>query len=549
MARGAIISGVTPSAIGRYRVIERVGQGAMGTVFRCQDERLDRDVAVKVMSVAQSAEADARARFAREARAAARLQHPNIITIYELGEQHVPPFIAMEYLDGIDLQRAITAGIRPDPRVTLPIVLQILAGLAHAHEHGIVHRDIKPSNIFLPRGRPAKIMDFGVARLTSAPTTAGMIVGTPNYMSPEQVKGGTVDGRSDLFSTSLILYELVTGERAFTGSSVVAVLYKIANERPDLSLLPHATEWASLRHVVTRALAQDPQERYPDAPAMAAELAQALSDLGGSPDWASASDRGLVARHTPRPMRRPMEVPAKVASAGAAKATRPVEPPPAAGDVRPVPEQTARTGGPWLWLVAGLIGISAVVLVVAGVALFSLRRPGRTVAVPTPEPSVATVPPSVAAKPASAAVSTPAPASFASPGREPTPTPVTTPRRADPSASPKAAISPSAPAQPPVVAGAASTRLARANALLEARHFQSALTEAQAVLARHPDNEEARAIAEDAEAALLVEDKLRGARAALDRGDRKAALVEVRAGLMVAPNDARLLALSRQLAH
>jgi predicted Ser/Thr protein kinase len=551
IARGAIISGVTPAAIGRYRVIELVGQGAMGTVFRCRDERLERDVAVKVMSVAHSAEPDARARFAREARAAARLQHANIITIYELGEQSGTPFIAMEYLDGIDLQRAITAGIRPDPRVTLPIVLQILAGLAHAHEHGIVHRDIKPSNLFLPRGRPAKIMDFGVARLTSAPTTAGVIVGTPNYMSPEQVKGGTVDGRSDLFSTALILYELVTGERAFTGGSVVAVLYRIANERPDLSLLPHAPEWAALRRVVTRALAQNPQERYPDAPAMAAELVQSLADLGGSPDWATASDRGLVARHAPRltppPTRRPAEVLAKGAAAGVAKAPQPVEQPPAAGEVRPVTEQTThRAGVPWPWLVAVLIGISAVALVVAAVVLSSLRRPGRTV-FPTPEPSVATGAPSIVAMPAGEVVSTPTP--VASPRREPAPTPVVVPRQASSSASPKPAASPSSPAHPTFVPGAASARLARANALLEARHYQSALTEAQAVLARQPDNEEARTIAEDAAAALLVEDKLRGARAALDRGDRKAALAEVRAGLVAAPNDARLLALSRQLAH
>ena len=199
---------------------------------------LDRDVAVKVMSKGL-ADADSRARFLREARAAARLQHPNIVVIYELGEHEGAPFMVLELLEGVDLQRAIDGGIRPDPRATLPVVLQLLAGLGHAHEHGIVHRDVKPSNVFLPSGRPAKIMDFGVARLTGlGTTTTGVVVGTPNYMSPEQASAGELDGRSDLFSAGLILYELVTGEKAYKADSLVAILYKILNEAPDLSLIP-----------------------------------------------------------------------------------------------------------------------------------------------------------------------------------------------------------------------------------------------------------------------------------------------------------------------
>ena len=185
-----------PERIGRYRVLGLLGQGAMGVVYHGRDESLDRDVALKLIRGAGSAED--RARFLREARAAARLQHPNIVTIYEAGEHEGAPFMAMELLEGVDLQRAIEAGLRPDPKVTLPIVLQLLAGLSHAHEHGIVHRDVKPSNLFLPRGRPAKIMDFGIARLAGGTAATG-IVGTPNYMSPEQVRGEGLDGRSDLF--------------------------------------------------------------------------------------------------------------------------------------------------------------------------------------------------------------------------------------------------------------------------------------------------------------------------------------------------------------
>ena len=179
-----------PDHVGRFRVLELVGEGAMGVVFRGRDESLDRDVALKVMR-AQSAEADDKERFLREARSVARLQHPNIVTVYELGDHQGAPFIAMELLEGVDLQRAIEGGLRPNPRATLPIVLQLLAGLGHAHEHGIVHRDIKPSNLFLPRGRPAKIMDFGVARLAGSTSAAGLLVGTPNYMSPEQAAGKT----------------------------------------------------------------------------------------------------------------------------------------------------------------------------------------------------------------------------------------------------------------------------------------------------------------------------------------------------------------------
>ncbi|PYQ11115.1 MAG: hypothetical protein DMF80_22565, partial [Acidobacteria bacterium] len=229
-----------PERIGRYRVMGLVGQGAMGVVYRGRDDSLDRDVALKLMRGVGGAEHGAR--FLREARAAARLQHPNIVTIYEAAEHEGAPFIAMELLEGVDLQQAIEAGLRPDPKVTLPIVLQLLAGLGHAHEHGIVHRDVKPSNLFLPRGRPAKIMDFGVAWRAGATAATG-IVGTPNYMSPEQVRGDSLDGRSDLFSAGLILYELVTGEKAYQGDSVVALVYKIAHEDADLSLLPRGEKW------------------------------------------------------------------------------------------------------------------------------------------------------------------------------------------------------------------------------------------------------------------------------------------------------------------
>src|SRR5512144_1113112 len=259
-----------PERIGRYQVLGVLGQGAMGTVYRGRDDRLERDVALKVMSKGLT-DPDSRARFEREAKAAAKLQHPNIVVIYELGEHEGAPFMALELLEGVDLQRGIDSGVRPDPRATLPVVLQLLDGLGHAHEHGIVHRDVKPSNVFLPFGRPAKIMDFGVARRTGlGTTTSGVVVGTANYMSPEQASAGEIDGRSDLFSAGLILYELVTGEKAYKADTFVAMLYKITHEPPDLSLIPQGGEWESLRAVLTRALTRRADDRYPDAHAMSA---------------------------------------------------------------------------------------------------------------------------------------------------------------------------------------------------------------------------------------------------------------------------------------
>ncbi len=293
-----------PHRIGRYLILGELGKGAMGTVYRGRDDTLDRDVAVKVMS-AGLVDDETRRRFLKEARAVARIQHPNIIVIYELGEHEGAPYMALELLEGVDLQRALDDGLRPDPRVTLPIVLQVLAGLGRAHENGVVHRDIKPSNVFLPVGRPAKIMDFGVARLAGhgQSTGSGAIVGTPNYMSPEQVQGGDVDGRSDLFSVGLILYELATGEKAFKADTVVAVVFKILHEEVKLELVPAGPRWGKLREVIERALAREKEERYPDAPSMAADLTLALRDLGGSFDPTAPADLALLVRPTPSPAR------------------------------------------------------------------------------------------------------------------------------------------------------------------------------------------------------------------------------------------------------
>jgi serine/threonine-protein kinase len=506
-----------PERIGRYRILGLLGQGAMGTVYRGRDEALERDVAVKVMSLGQ-ADSEARTRFQREAKAAARLQHPNIITIYELGEHMGSPFMALELLEGLDLQRAIEAGIKPDPKLTLPVVLQVLAGLGHAHEAGIVHRDVKPSNVFLPRGRPAKVMDFGVARLAGGTTTAGSVVGTPNYMSPEQAMGGQVDGRSDLFSVGLILYELVTGEKAYRGDTVVALIFKIAHEDADLTLLPRGPQWDRLRKVLARALARKREERYPDARGMAAELAEALGDLGGSGDWTVASDLGLIVRR-PAP--------------GADRAAEPAVLVPSGSSAPPLPPATPASGR---LRVAGVLG--ALSLVVLGLAGYVAWR--RAPAAPPPAPT-SLAPLSPAATPVATPTTTPAPRA------RPTSAAPLPPSGSAESPPPLAASVP-AEAETTVPPGPApaEARLDRANDFMERGRYNLALAEARAVLVRDPDNAEAKALAGDAEAAIVIEACVRNARAALNAGDREGALAEVRKGLAVNPSEGRLLALFRE---
>jgi serine/threonine protein kinase len=520
-----------PERIGRYQILGELGQGAMGTVYRGRDEGLDRDVAVKVMSKGM-ADADARARFLREARAAARLQHPNIVVIFELGEHEGAPFMALELLEGVDLQRGIDAGIRPDPRATLPVVLQLLAGLGHAHDHGVIHRDVKPSNVFLPLGRPAKIMDFGVARLAGlGTTTAGVVTGTPNYMSPEQASAGEIDGRSDLFSAGLILYELVTGEKAYQADSLVAILYKILHEAPDLSLLPQGRQWERLRAVLTRALARRADDRYPDARAMSAELALALSDLGGTLDWTAPADQALLVR--PRPASRP------AASAAASRPASPAGPPPPRESARPSHPPSPSTARR-LSLPAVLSGTALTALAATGAWLW--LRPGVAPATPARPPLTSpTAAPSATAPP-------PAP----TPDAAPAATPILAPTAASPREAPAPTPIPESDGQPrvptPPAAGlSADVRLLRADDFVARGRWAEALSEARAVLEVQPHSARATALAQQAEAELVIDQCLQNARAALKDGDRERALAEVRRGFLVRKNDPRLLAMHREV--
>jgi eukaryotic-like serine/threonine-protein kinase len=266
--------------IGKYVVLSRLGRGGMGLVYRARDETLDRDVAIKILTLEGVFDSESRKRFEVEAKAAARLQHPNIVTIYELGDDRGVPFIAMELLHGIDLDTLSRSGEALLLEERLDIAIQVCRGLAYAHSHGVVHRDIKPSNIRLLDDGSVKIMDFGIAKLGGmALTQSGMMVGTAHYMSPEQVRGRPLDGRSDVFSVGVILHELLTGSRPFAGDTATEVLYKIAHE--DAPRLPPAVveQLPGAQAILDRALAKEAAGRQAGAAALADELGELLQRL------------------------------------------------------------------------------------------------------------------------------------------------------------------------------------------------------------------------------------------------------------------------------
>ena len=259
--------------MGRYEVIERVGRGGMGVLYRGRDPVLEREVAIKVMSGDFSSDESARARFFREARAAARLQHRNIVTIYEFAEDHGTPYIAMEFLRG----RSLANRLLDDPPLTLvqklDIVIQLCTGLHYAHEQGIVHRDVKPGNIWLMEDGTVKLLDFGIAKVAASTVThAGSVLGSAAYMAPEQVAGREIDGRADVFAAGVVLYELVARRKPFEGDAPTAVMMKIINEEPA-PLRQFAPDIpATLVNAVNRALQKDPDRRFMHAGDFGAEL-------------------------------------------------------------------------------------------------------------------------------------------------------------------------------------------------------------------------------------------------------------------------------------
>jgi tRNA A-37 threonylcarbamoyl transferase component Bud32/tetratricopeptide (TPR) repeat protein len=538
--------------IGKYEVIKPLGKGAMGIVYLAHDTVLDRDVALKVMVSQIADDPELKQRFEREARAVAKMTHPNVVTVFDLGSHtDGSPYIAMELLKGQDLQKAMRQPMTLERKVA--VLLQVLSGLSHAHQAGIVHRDIKPANIFINLDGSVKIMDFGVARLTTASMTGtGNIVGTADYMSPEQVKGARVDGRSDVFSVGCMLYELLTGRRPFHSDNLMAIFYKITHEEPDYGLVPEGPDYEALLPVVRKSLAKEVDDRYQTAYDFAVDLreylrtyatsssgAHLLEDMleeappgtlpepiheiigptvvtGGTLDTGSSGARPTASR-TARPGTAPTRMaptlagtapPAAATARGGAPTV--LVPGPARAAGRPV----ARPAGPapvaerqTSPLVYAAIG--ALVVAIAGVGAYLYLRPG-----PVPSPS-----PTAEASTAPASVPTPPP--------ETTSTPTAPPPTLAP---------------PPTFAqaqGKGASAIRAAQAAFSKGEYDKALAQAQAALREDPESGDARKVAESALAGQKAEARFRAAEAALGRADYQAATNEAEAGRALAPWDSR----------
>lgn len=352
----------TTHQLGRYEIVAELGRGAMGAVFRARDPKIDRTVAIKTISISASSKHDTehyRQRFFREAQAAGRLSHPGIVTIYDIGEDETThtPFIVMECVEGNSLDRMVAATPtgKLSREIALKLLRQIAEALDYAHRQGIVHRDIKPANIMVTIEGQPKIADFGIAKLAMAETTLpGQVVGTPAYMSPEQLNGKTVDGRSDLFSLGVIAYWLLTGVKPFDGETLTEICAQVVTKDP----LPPSEIASSLSmdfdYVLSRALAKDPAMRYQSG----SEMAVDLDDLarGSKPSSVVQSAKTQI-------------IP-QIGATGALQATSATG---AAIAGKPHAIAARSTAGPRKLLIS-LIAASFLLMAVAGLLAFSFSR-------------------------------------------------------------------------------------------------------------------------------------------------------------------------------
>jgi len=337
--------------LGKYAVEGELGRGAMGIVYRGHDPDLDREVAIKTFrkdTLDKSESAELLERFKREAKAGGRLQHPNIVSIYDYGEGDEVAYIAMEIIQGQELKELFDQNRRFVPKDAVRLMGQLLDALEYAHRHGVVHRDIKPANLILMEDGTLKITDFGIARLESSTLTqAGTVLGTPTYMSPEQFMGQTVDGRSDLFSAGVILYQFLTGEKPFAGSSITTIMHKVLKEDPLKPSELNVQVPPAFDGVVKKALAKRPDDRFQSAAEFRAALLAAMEASAVAPE-------------------------AEITSVNLA--------------VPPVATAAKQPAKPWLWLGIGGAGIAALLTVIL------LRPTTEPETPPTAEPAMAAGP-------------------------------------------------------------------------------------------------------------------------------------------------------------
>ena len=381
----------TPKKIGRYEILEELGHGAMGTVYRAKDPAMDRVVALKtIIALVLSSDqgSDFRERFYREARAAGALAHPGIVPVFDVGEHEGLPFLVMEFISGKTLADAMKKGERMTLDRVCEMGQKIAEALGYAHQHGVVHRDIKPANILLTSKeahgieRP-KITDFGVAKLAAGHTTlTGQILGTPAFMPPEQFTGAPIDGRADIFSLGVVLYWMATGEQPFPGESMTAVSYKVVHTEPVPPRRLNPSIPLKLEGIILKCLAKNPDERYQTGE----ELARDLGELR-----TVSTSMGLK---TPAP---------EVAADGSDPNATYIE--------KPLPTQAGRTAAPLPTAPVGapksnsnnlLVLAALVVVVIVAGSWYLLQHKGTPAAQPTPPPSaVASVAPPAPVPPAS----------------------------------------------------------------------------------------------------------------------------------------------------
>jgi len=506
----------------------------MGQVYLAHDTVLDRDVALKVMVAQIADDPELKERFAREARAVAKMQHPNLVTVFDLGSlTDGSPYIAMEYLKGQDLQKAVRQAPPMTVERKVAIIVQVLAGLTHAHQAGIVHRDIKPANIFIQEDGSVKIMDFGVARLTTASMTGtGNIVGTADYMSPEQVKGAKVDGRSDLFSVGCMLFELSAGRRPFHSDNLMAIFYKITHEEANFDLIPQGAEYDALMPILKKALAKNSDERYQTAYEFAVDLREWLkahATTTSSQNVLEALVDLEAPTHAPMPM---TEAPGVTFSPEGGGVTVDLG---RRGPRRATIAPT-RAGGRTL-ADTGPVGTMRPGVTRVATAPPVPRIPTRPR--PAPKPSVL---PWVAVALALVAVGV---AGWLAWKGSQAPAPQVTQAVATPVPPPPTTLA--TPTPPPVTVapaptfaeagGKAAAQIRSAQAAFKAGNYDRAAAAAQEVLREDPANESARKVLENAQGGQKAQVQLQAAEAALARGDFAAAESGLEAARRIAPWD------------
>jgi serine/threonine-protein kinase len=394
--------------IGRYQIREELGRGAMGVVFRAVDSVIGRTVAIKTIRLEAFTDPAERARLRdrllREARSAGLLSHRNIVTVYDVGEEHDIAFIAMEYVAGRTVEQTLRENGRLECEQVIGIITQVAAALDYAHSQGVVHRDIKPGNLMMAADTSVRIMDFGVAKLLSHQATqSDLMLGTPNYMAPEQIDARGVDGRTDQFALAVIAYELLTGERPFRAEVLSALFLGILREDPPPPHLLNSTLNERVSAVISRALEKAPADRFATCSAFAKALSQSLA---GCRDW--------------KPLGRAASGTMATVAAASPIVAPPVEPP-AFTRVGPPPKSSAG------WIVGTLFGLAAIAGLAGAGYLFyprpAVSRSAPARPAPTPPPVSAESRPSPLAEPVAPPPTAPAAAETVSKVTPPKPNP------------------------------------------------------------------------------------------------------------------------------